>query len=59
MDLGEVLTNVLATPTNTAKNKYYFVNIKTGEYQLNFPNSLDPLPNGWETKKVSAVIFIM
>jgi len=46
-------------PTNTAKNKYYFVNIKTGESQLNFPNSLDPLPNGWETKKVSAVIFIM
>ena len=33
---------------STKTNKFYFLNIKTGETQWNFPNTFEPLTKDWK-----------
>ncbi len=34
--------------TSTKTDKFYFLNLETGETQWNFPNTLDPIPKDWK-----------
>jgi hypothetical protein len=34
--------------TSNKTNKFYFLNLETGETQWNFPNTLDPIPKNWK-----------